>query len=288
MTTPARHTETAFENAIEESLLHAGGWSRGDPAAFDRERALHPADFFAFVVATQPQLWADLKKQQGAGCEAAVLDALLKALDARGTLDVLRHGFKFYGKKIECAFFRPAHGLNPDILARYAQNRLVLTRQVRFIPDAADSIDLLLSVNGLPVATAELKNALTQQTVEHAIEQYRQRDGGGGQPGSSRRVPERLPLGGGLAARLLPRHPGALSPRRHGGEAELGTTRPSMRHAPCSPGWTWSVHPRTWSFMRWVVTHEAAPVADVVAEEPAPSPRNRLTPRRPGPDMLDA
>ena len=55
------------------------------------------------------------------GLEAAVLDTLVKALDSRGSLDVLRHGFKFFGKKIECAYFKPAHGMNPDILAKYAR-----------------------------------------------------------------------------------------------------------------------------------------------------------------------
>lgn len=171
-----RHTESAFENAIEHSLLSTGGWLKGDPRTFDRERALQPADFLAFVQASQSQLWAELKKQHGAALETAVLDTLAKSLDSRGTLEVLRRGFKFYGKQMDCAYFKPAHGLNPDILAKYAKNRAVLTRQVRFIPDQDDSIDLLLSLNGIPIATAELKNPLTAQNVEHAIAQYRQRD----------------------------------------------------------------------------------------------------------------
>ena len=119
-------------------------------------------------------LWALLDGADG--LETAVLDTLVKALDLRGSLDVLRHGFKFFGKKIECAFFKPAHGMNPDILVKYAKNRLVVTRQVRFIEDGDQSVDLVLFVNGLPVATAELKNPLTNQTVHHAIKQYRNRD----------------------------------------------------------------------------------------------------------------
>ena len=89
----------------------------------------------------------------------------MKSIDSRGTLDVLRHGVKFYGKRIDCAYFRPAHGLNPEIIARYGQNRLVVTRQIHFAPtedrDEDKSIDLMLSLNGLPIATAELKNPLT-------------------------------------------------------------------------------------------------------------------------------
>jgi type I restriction enzyme R subunit len=177
---PGKHTERAFEDAIENSLVTNGGWTAGDPAAFDRERALHPADFFAFVEATQTDLWTDLRAQHGAGLESGVLDTLTKSLESRGMLDVLRHGFKFFGKKIDCAYFKPAHGLNPDILAKYAQNRLVATRQVHFAPvddkDQDKSLDLMMSLNGLPIATVELKNPLTHQDVQDAIAQYRKRD----------------------------------------------------------------------------------------------------------------
>jgi type I restriction enzyme, R subunit len=131
---PGKHTERAFEDAIEHSLVTSGGWVVGDPKTFDRDRALHPTDFLTFVQTTQSDLWDDLSKQHGAALDAGILDALTKSLESRGALDVLRHGFKFYGKKIECAYFRPAHGLNPDILAKYAQNRLVATRQVHFAP----------------------------------------------------------------------------------------------------------------------------------------------------------
>ncbi|AKU91179.1 type I restriction endonuclease subunit R [Vulgatibacter incomptus] len=176
----AKHTEQAFEEAIEHHLVTAGGWRKVPPAAFDRDRALLPAELFAFFEATQTALWAELRAQHGAGLEAAVLDTLCKALDSRGTLDVLRHGLKFFGKKLDCATFKPAHGLNPDVVATYAENRLAVTRQVRFAPsghkDEDQSIDLMLSLNGLPIATVELKNPLTQQTVQHAIAQYRARD----------------------------------------------------------------------------------------------------------------
>ncbi len=177
---PGKHTERAFEDAIEHALVAGGGWTAGSAQAFDRERALFPEEFFAFVQASQTELWEELKQQHGASLESAVIDALAKSLESRGTLDVLRHGFKFYGRKLDCAYFRPAHALNPDILARYGQNRLQVTRQIHFAPaghaDEDQSIDLLLSLNGLPIATAELKNPLTGQTVHHAVTQYRGRD----------------------------------------------------------------------------------------------------------------
>jgi type I restriction enzyme R subunit len=89
-------------------------------------------------------------------------------------LHVLRHGFKFYGKHIPVAQFAPAHGLSPEIATRFAQNRLTVTRQVHYsATDTLKSIDIVLALNGLPVATLELKNPLTGQTVQHANHQYK-------------------------------------------------------------------------------------------------------------------
>lgn len=170
------HTERTFEESIEAHLLAQGGWRKGDPVAFDRELALVPTDFLAFVADTQPRLWEELRRQHGAERDATLVEALAKNLESRGTLDVLRHGFKLLGKKVEAAYFQPAHGLNPEILAKYQQNRLVLTRQVRFIPEQDASVDMVLFLNGLPVSTVELKNHLTGQTIDNAISQYKQRD----------------------------------------------------------------------------------------------------------------
>jgi type I restriction enzyme R subunit len=172
----AKTRELHFEDAIEHHLIAAGGWAKGSPKDFDRQTALVSKDFLTFVEGTQPETWTELRKHHQANLEAAVLDTLVKALDARGTLDVLRRGFKFFGKKIECAYFRPAHGMNPDILAKYAKNRLVAARQVRFVEDGDQSVDMALFINGFPVATAELKNPLTNQTVQDAVAQYRKRD----------------------------------------------------------------------------------------------------------------
>ena len=170
------HLEKALEDAIEASLLTSGGWISGSPADFDAELALIPKDLFAYINDSQPGLWKVLAAQHGDEFEEALLDAISKHLDMKGTLEVLRHGFKFFGKKIEVATFKPAHGLNPETLSRYGMNRLRVTRQVKFAVGEDKSVDMLLSLNGLPIATVELKNALTAQNVEHAIAQYRNRD----------------------------------------------------------------------------------------------------------------
>jgi type I restriction enzyme R subunit len=170
------HTERALEDLIEAHLIEQGGWRKGDPADFDAELALTPSDLFAFIQATQPDTWGKLRQHHHSGLEAAFLDRLTGVLDTQGTLDVVRHGVKFYGVPLRLAYFRPAHGLNPEILAQYAQNRLVVTRQVQCNPRSDESIDMLLSLNGLPIATVELKNPLTGQTVDDAIKQYKRRD----------------------------------------------------------------------------------------------------------------
>ena len=170
------YTEHALEHLIEAHLIEHGGWRKGDPAEFDAALALRTPDLFAFLRTTQPEAWEKLRKHHQSGLEAALLDRLTNVLDSKGTLDLVRHGCKFFGQQINLAYFRPAHGLNPDILKQYAQNRLVVTRQVKFNPKGDESIDLLLSLNGLPIATVELKNQLTGQSVDDAIKQYKRRD----------------------------------------------------------------------------------------------------------------
>ncbi len=95
-------------------------------------------------------------------------------MDANGSLATLRHGFKCYGRTLHVAFFKAAHELNPELEERYAANRVGLTRQLRFSARSEKSLDVTLSLNGIPVATLELKNPLTGQTVEDARRQYKQ------------------------------------------------------------------------------------------------------------------
>jgi type I restriction enzyme, R subunit len=168
-----RTSETAFETAIEAQLLR-DGYQPVDGKGFDRDRAIFPEEALAFIRTTQPHLWGKLEALHGEQTGARVLEALCKWLDTHGTLATLRHGFKCFGKTLRIAYFRPAHGLNPELEARYQANRVGLTRQLHFSPRSEQSLDVVLSVNGLPVVTLELKNPLTGQSVQHAIKQYRQ------------------------------------------------------------------------------------------------------------------
>src|SRR5439155_3009556 len=119
--------------------------------------------------------WRDLAGRHGGeqSARANFLKRLAAELDERGTVDVLRHGVNDLGVEIRLAYFKPAHGLTPELVGRYEANRLVLVRQLAYGADETKPIDLALLLNGIPVATAELKNPITGQNVEHAIVQYR-------------------------------------------------------------------------------------------------------------------
>ena len=165
-------SESAFETAIEAVLL-ADSYSRVDTKGYDRERAIFPDEVLNFIRATQSKVWDKLEALHGEQTGARVLESLCKWLDTHGALATLRHGFKCFGRTLRVAFLRPAHGLNPELEARYQANRLGLTRQLHFSPKSEKSLDVVLSVNGIPVVTLELKNPLSGQTAANAIHQYR-------------------------------------------------------------------------------------------------------------------
>ena len=138
-----------------------------------RARDLPRRPPLAFIRETQPEQWSKLEALLGDRTGRQVLGDLCKWMDANGSLATLRHGFKCYGRTLRVAFFKAAHGLNPQLEACYAANRLGVTRQLHYSTRSEKSLDVTLSLNGIPVATLELKNPLTGQTVEDAVRQYR-------------------------------------------------------------------------------------------------------------------
>ncbi|GFE71898.1 type I restriction endonuclease subunit R [Chroococcus sp. FPU101] len=167
-------TEQAFELEIVNSLIHNGGYQLDDAANFSRELAFNKATIFHFIQTSQPEAWQKLSEIHGLAVEPKFIQRLYAELELRGMLDVLRYGITDYSVRFKLAFFKPASGLNPDTLALYDQNILTVTRQVRYSLQHENSIDLLLSINGLPVATVELKNQFTGQDVDKAKRQYMQ------------------------------------------------------------------------------------------------------------------
>jgi type I restriction enzyme R subunit len=173
---PKHVTEEQFETDIVGSLVNGGGYTQGDKANLDTVTGLDTTELFAFIEATQPKGWATLVKYRGGDPEVArmkFLSRLVSELDLRGTVDVLRRGIEDQGVKLTLAFSKPASGLNETILKLYGQNRLTVTRQVRYSVAHAGELDLGLFVNGIPVATVELKSPVNGQDVANAIAQYK-------------------------------------------------------------------------------------------------------------------
>ncbi|MEN9480119.1 MAG: hypothetical protein RLZZ298_1514 [Pseudomonadota bacterium] len=174
-----KHTEARLEDAIVDQLCSVGGYAfvdyREGPAKdrYDRARALDPVLVLDFIAATQPKAWQSLNAIHGEETGKVVLDHLVKELDTKGMLKVLRQGFKCYGKKLRVAVFAPSNRMNPETLDLYEKNRLTVTRQLFYGETHAKSLDLVLFLNGLPLVTAELKNPLSGQTVEDAKKQYK-------------------------------------------------------------------------------------------------------------------
>lgn len=169
---PVNYKEIAFESAIEEYLLRFGGYHKRTASDYNRGLAMDTGVLFDFIKKTQPKEWQKLCRIHGAGVERKFLQRLVKELDNRGMLDVLRHGIVDLGVKFQLAYFKPVSGMNYDANQLYHQNLLTVTRQVKYSLKNENSIDMLLSINGLPVITIELKNPLTGQNVEDAKVQY--------------------------------------------------------------------------------------------------------------------
>jgi type I restriction enzyme, R subunit len=171
---PGIHTERPFEDEICARLAATGWLTDADASLYERALALFPADLEAWVKATQPQAWATLQGSHGAKTTQVLSERLRKALDANGALEVLRHGFEVIGLKHPIAMcqFKPALAMNADLQARYKANRLRVVRQVRYSVHHENSLDLVLFVNGMPVATVELKSHYTQSLAD-AVYQYK-------------------------------------------------------------------------------------------------------------------
>ena len=170
------HQEQHFETEICAHLA-ANGWlyADGDAARFDRTNGLLLPDLLAWVEATQPDNWQRLTKTLGAALPQVLAERVRKNMNERGTLDVLRRGVEVLGLKepLELAQFKPALAINPAIQAKYAANRLRVVRQVCHSPNnPKDELDLVLFLNGIAVATVELKSDFTQ-SVHDAVDQYR-------------------------------------------------------------------------------------------------------------------
>ena len=168
------HHECELERHIVAQLA-AAGWLVGTSDAYDRARALYPEDVTGWLQESQPQAWGKLQRLNGDNTAALVLDRLVKTLEGAdgGTVTVLRRGFAVAGGgQLAMSQPLPEDDRNATVIARYAASRLRVVPQLVYSLDTADRIDLAFFINGLPVATVELKTDFTQ-SVEAAMAQYR-------------------------------------------------------------------------------------------------------------------
>ncbi|MAC46768.1 MAG: restriction endonuclease subunit R [Oceanospirillum sp.] len=171
--------EQQFQNDILEQM-QAHGWLLGQSSQYDKTLALYPEDVIRFIKASQPEQWDKLAKHypDTERHPNATADALLKSLERdlkhkdKGTLWVLRNQVKDRGAKFSFCSFKPDHNLNPDATARYEQNILRVVPELVYSPNGYEGrLDLTLFVNGIPVATCELKSEF-KQSIDNAKVQY--------------------------------------------------------------------------------------------------------------------
>ena len=184
-------TELGLESLICDSLTGAGrdaaqddlarerppsygpGWILGEPHDYDREHCVDLTQLSAFLRDTQPRAAESLDLGQDSPTRRRFLARLQREVSRRGTVDVLRNGVKHGPHQVDLMYGTPSPG-NERAEVLYGQNRFSVTRQLRYSLDQAQlALDLCLFVNGLPVATFELKNSLTKQTVSDAVQQYK-------------------------------------------------------------------------------------------------------------------
>ena len=192
---PKNISEKKFEDYVEHTLGSVG-WRttvngiRSFPAFkdnvdaqkdYDRSLALKIDSLIGFVKETQPKEWAKIEGMYGMQTKERFLKRVCDVLEPHdnrdGLINVLRRGFKMApGADFKLCYFKPASTLNPDLQSKYEANRLEIVRQLRYgtLPDDQNnSIDTVLFLNGIPIVTMELKNNLSGQRTEHAVEQYK-------------------------------------------------------------------------------------------------------------------
>lgn len=173
ISTAKKHSEETLESAIVDRLISNGSYRQGRPEDFHRQFAINPEEVFDFLQTTQKVEWDKITSIHKEKTKTNLINRLVKELDLHGCLHVLRKGFTDYGITFRMAFFKPETSLNAAAQERYDGNILTITRQVRYSLKNENELDLVLFLNGIPVATAELKNQFTGQTVENAKRQYK-------------------------------------------------------------------------------------------------------------------
>ncbi len=178
------HKELVLQDHLANLLVGGEGYEQRDATTdYDRALAMDKALVLRFVRDTQPDEWNKLEGHYTASAEETFFKQLDKGLKDRGLLDVFRQGLKIVpGIKFSLCYFRPASGLEPKRVAEYQANILSVMKEVEYSQKNGNRLDIVLFLNGLPVATMEAKNLLTGSTFRHAERQYRTDRSPAGEP----------------------------------------------------------------------------------------------------------
>lgn len=166
------YKEIRFEEDIETYLLNHGGYEKGNMATYDKEKAIDMETFLRFIQTSQPKEWERYEKIYREKSEEAIYKRFDESVKMHGLLSVLRDGVTDRGIRFRFAFFKPESSLNQRVIDNYNNNILTLTRQFYYSTQNRNSIDMVLSLNGIPIIALELKNQLTGQTVDNGKSQF--------------------------------------------------------------------------------------------------------------------
>lgn len=165
--------EKNFEADIERYLITEGGYVKGNQDTYDKERAIDMPVLISFIEKTQPKQWKRYVTKYGDKAERQLYRVFQDDVTRYGLIYVLRKGISDVGINIRFCYFAPASSLNDELVANYHANILTVTRQFAYSKLNRNTIDMVLSLNGIPVVALELKNQFTGQNVEDSKRQWR-------------------------------------------------------------------------------------------------------------------
>lgn len=165
--------EKNFEADIEQYLLTEGGYIKGNQATYDKEKAIDLDTLIRFIKDSQPKVWEKFERKYGNGAKAQLYKTIQGDILKYGLIHTLRNGVNDFGIPLKLCFFAPTSTLNPELIEKYNENILECTRQFVYSKDVKNSIDMVLSLNGIPVVAIELKNQFTGQDLSDSIEQWK-------------------------------------------------------------------------------------------------------------------
>lgn len=165
--------EKNFEADIEQYLITEGGYVKGSQKTYDKEKAIDLDTLIRFIKDSQPKAWEKFERVFGSNAKTELYKTMQGDILKYGLIHTLRKGIKNRGIEIQLCYFAPASSLNPELMEKYHKNILECTRQFVYSKDVKNSIDMVLSLNGIPVVAIELKNQFTGQDVNDSIEQWK-------------------------------------------------------------------------------------------------------------------